>query len=63
MNSNGCDSILTLHVNFIVGNVPNAPASITQTLVANNCFNRVYRYAASTTPNAVGYKWIIPLKN
>ena len=61
MNSNGCDSILTLHVNFIVGNVPNAPASITQTLVANNCFNRLYRYAASTTANAVGYKWIIPL--
>lgn len=59
-NSVGCDSIITLHLTVINGNPPAAPLSITQTLVNNTCFARVYRYTASITNNAQGYKWIIP---
>ncbi len=59
-NTLGCDSIITLHLTIINGNPPAAPLTITQTLVNNNCFARVYRYTASITNNAQGYKWIIP---
>jgi hypothetical protein len=59
-NSVGCDSIITLHLTVINGNPPAAPLSITQTLVDTICFARVYRYTASITNNAQGYKWIIP---
>ncbi len=58
-NSVGCDSIITLHLT-VIGNPPAAPLSITQTLINNTCFARVYRYTASITNNAQGYKWIIP---
>ena len=60
INAAGCDSIITLHLTIINGNPPTAPSSITQTLVNNTCFARVYRYTASITINAQGYKWIIP---
>lgn len=59
-NTVGCDSIITLHLTVINGNPPAAPSSITQTLVNNTCFGRIYRYTASITNNAQGYKWIIP---
>ena len=59
-NTVGCDSIITLHLTIINGNPPATPLTITQTLVNNTCFARVYRYTASITNNAQGYKWIIP---
>ncbi len=59
-NSVGCDSIITLHLTVINGNPPAAPLTITQSLVNNTCFGRIYRYTASITINAQGYKWIIP---
>ena len=59
-NSSGCDSVLTLNLNIISGNAPAAPATITQTLVSNQCYQRIYRYTASITTNATGYQWSIP---
>lgn len=59
-NSSGCDSVLTLSLNIISGNAPAAPATITQTLVSNQCYQRIYRYTASITANATGYQWSIP---
>lgn len=56
----GCDTIRTLQLTVIGGNVPAAPASIQRTLVSNSCFNRVYRYTAAVTNNAAGYQWTIP---
>jgi hypothetical protein len=60
LSSIGCDTIRTLHLTIINGNVPLAPSSITQTLVSNTCYNRIYRYTAAITTNATGYKWTIP---
>ena len=60
INAVGCDSIITLHLTIVNGNPPAAPSSITQTLISNTCFGRIYRYKASITNNAQGYKWIIP---
>ena len=59
-NTLGCDSIITLHLTLINGNPPVAPTTITQTLVTNTCYARVYRYTASITTNAQGYSWNIP---
>jgi hypothetical protein len=57
--SNGCDSIATLVLTVITtGN--STPAAITQTLISNQCGNRVYRYTASSVTNALGYRWTIP---
>ena len=61
INAAGCDSIITLHLTIVNGNPPAAPSSITQTLVNNTCFGRIYRYTASITNNAQGYEWLIPL--
>jgi hypothetical protein len=48
-------------------NPPAAPASITMTLVQNNCGARIYRYTAPTLPAATtangaasGYDWMMP---
>ena len=60
LSSIGCDTIRTLHLIIINGNVPLAPSSITQVLVSNTCYNRIYRYTAAITTNATGYKWMIP---
>ncbi len=59
-NSNGCDTIRTLHLTVISGTVPLTPASITQVLVSNTCYSRVYRYTAAVTANSTGYQWTIP---
>lgn len=58
--SGSCDSIVTLQLSVIAGNTPAAPATITQVLVNNTCFTRIYRYTAALTANATGYQWIIP---
>jgi uncharacterized delta-60 repeat protein len=55
----GCDSILTILLTA-QNNRPATPSSITQTLVSNLCGERVFRYTASTTIGALGYKWVIP---
>jgi len=56
----GCDTVSILHLTVIGGNVPNAPSALTQALVSNQCHQRVYRYIAAITPNALGYQWNIP---
>lgn len=58
--SNGCDSIVTLHLTILGGNVPATPVSISQVLVSNQCNARIYRYTAAITPGANGYQWQIP---
>ena len=59
-SSIGCDTIRTLQLTIINGNVPIAPSTLTQVLVTNSCYNRVYRYTAAITANSTGYKWTIP---
>ena len=60
VNAVGCDSIITLQLIVVAGNPPTAPATITQTLISNTCYGRIYRYTASITNNAQGYQWLIP---
>jgi hypothetical protein len=58
--ANGCDSIVTLNLTVVGGIPPAAPSGITQLLINNACFNRIYRYTAAVTSNANGYSWMIP---
>lgn len=60
INVSGCDSIITLQLTIVNGNPPAAPSTITQTLINNTCYGRIYRYTASITNNAQGYQWLIP---
>jgi len=54
--SNGCKSASATSLNVSVAAVPTtAPASITQTLISNNCGNRIYRF---TVPTVTGAKCV-----
>jgi len=58
-NAAGCDSVVTMTLT-VSGGIPTAVTAVTQTLVANNCGARVYRYTAALTANAAGYAWTLP---
>ena len=58
-NAAGCDSLITMNL-AVSGGIPVAPTAVTQTLVANNCGARVYRYTAAVSVNAIGYSWTLP---
>jgi len=58
-NAAGCDSTAVLNLT-ISGVTPAAPTVVTQTLVSNNCGERIYRYAVTAVTGAAGYAWILP---
>ena len=58
-NEAGCDSTAVLNLT-ISGITPVAPTAITQTLVSNNCGQRVYRYKVTKVTGASGYAWTLP---
>ena len=58
-NAAGCDSVVTMNLT-VSGGTPTAVTVVTQTLVANNCGARVYRYTATAVTNASGYAWTLP---
>jgi len=60
-NAAGCDSTAILRVVFSALPVSaTATATVTQTLVANNCGARVYRFAAGAVTNANSFEWTLP---
>jgi hypothetical protein len=59
-STTSCDTIRYLILTLQPGNAPGTPLTITQQLVSNICYARVYRYTASITSGATGYTWTIP---
>jgi hypothetical protein len=58
-NASSCDSVVTLNLT-VSGAIPALPGTITQTIIANNCGARVYRYSVAAVANATGYNWTLP---
>jgi hypothetical protein len=63
----GYGAYRALKLNNVILNAPLAPASITMTLVQNDCGARIYRYTAPVLPaatiangSATGYAWTMP---
>jgi hypothetical protein len=58
-NAAGCDSVVSIILS-ITAATPNAPNSIVQTLISNDCGARQYRFSTPTLTYATGYSWIVP---
>jgi hypothetical protein len=60
-NASGCDSTAVLRLVFSSTYITaTSSAAVTQTLVANNCGARIYRFSAASVTNANSYAWTIP---
>jgi hypothetical protein len=63
LTEHGCDSTAVLRLALSVPPstiLPTAFATVTQTLVVNECGNRIYRYTAGNVTNANSYRWTLP---